>query len=40
MTPLDLQIQIIHSTREIKCMVYDLCGLTDVEIKIVEESVG
>ena len=36
----DLQTQITQTDREIDRMVYDLYGLTEVEIKIVEESVG
>ena len=36
----DLQSQITQTDREIDRMVYDLYGLTEEEIKIVEESVG
>ena len=36
----ELQTQITQTDREIDRMVYDLYGLTDEEIKIVEESVG
>jgi len=36
----DLQTQITQTNREIDRMVCDLYGLTDEEIKIVEESVG
>ena len=36
----DLQTQITQTDREIGRMVCDLYGLTEVEIKIVEESVG
>ncbi|MDZ7775968.1 MAG: hypothetical protein U5L09_10435 [Bacteroidales bacterium] len=36
----ELQTQITQTDREIDRMVYDLYGLTDEEIRIVEESVG
>ncbi|MDZ7775290.1 MAG: hypothetical protein U5L09_06580 [Bacteroidales bacterium] len=36
----DLQTQITQTDREIDRMVYDLYGLTEEEIGIVEESVG
>ena len=36
----DLQSQITQTDREIDRMVYDLYGLTDEDIQIVEESVG
>ncbi|MDZ7775970.1 MAG: hypothetical protein U5L09_10445 [Bacteroidales bacterium] len=36
----DLQTQITQTDREIDRMVYDLYGLSEKEIGIVEESVG
>ena len=36
----DLQSQITQTDREIDRKVYELYGLTEEEIKIVEESVG
>jgi len=37
---LELQSQINQTDREIDQLVYELYGLTEEEIKIVEESVG